>query len=799
MEEPLLPTPSLGDLIADTPKEWTPAGSPRGGTPVPDGRPRSGVARSSVSTSPKATLVQARPSSRPSSRPGSAVGRGSVTAQLQAVPTAEGSAKAVLSPRQPGSSLRLVTVAAEPSASQLAVATPHDLPAVLGRSMGQGGSGPGSPGAAGRAAHAHPSASPLGPGGGDPSSPSASSLGVGSGAGPFASGRRGALGPVGSQPSFGALSASLADLRVVAVQPPMGGPGAGAGAGAGSGAGLEGGVSSPSAAMAAAMFGGVFGAYGERSGGGGGGGSGLRTQSAGDPSGLSTYSGGGGGGPDPVAACLARYQMHQRIAVGFKHVVEDTRREAEEVEARMLAMSATRSASPGQQASWGEGREATFGGDLEPGAEAEAGPGGAQGPGRSVAQAPLHAAFHGAGPSGRGEQRPPAAEALPDPPHRNRFAPPQPAAARRPASAAPSADGALVAPAHAHAHAHAHSHSQGGGGGGGEGSGSGEDGRTSPPPDGQGPGGGEGPALRRSPSQVQGAYLSLPDGSFAGSAPLKAAPTQEGLLFERYNRRERADLPELQLRYLRPPGAIAPPQPRLLSKVPKPAAPPMRALPNGIPASRLERMSSRRRSRSPPRLYQPQPPDPRTDAVLLNAAAGLGRTAPGLFTLPPPGPGGPPGSPLLGPLAGTGAAGVAPSGPSVSASAGPGSPQGGPRSPKARAAAAAAAAAASDGGALAAYLAVATQPGSGEPLLDSNFYNVLSQHFRSSVMQQTQQLRSALNVNLPLVLGAMNCVNTAEHPGSTLTHGTGHGLGLGLGATGGAGGSRGSSVSGRRA
>lgn len=38
------------------------------------------------------------------------------------------------------------------------------------------------------------------------------------------------------------------------------------------------------------------------------------------------------------------------------------------------------------------------------------------------------------------------------------------------------------------------------------------------------------------------------------------------MLFERYNRHEqlRAELPDLQLRYLRPPGVTAPQQPRKL-------------------------------------------------------------------------------------------------------------------------------------------------------------------------------------------------------------------------------------------
>jgi hypothetical protein len=53
----------------------------------------------------------------------------------------------------------------------------------------------------------------------------------------------------------------------------------------------------------------------------------------------------------------------------------------------------------------------------------------------------------------------------------------------------------------------------------------------------------------RGPHPQQGAYLALPDGSFAGSAPMRGVPTTEGLLFEKYSRRTQAvDLPELQVR-----------------------------------------------------------------------------------------------------------------------------------------------------------------------------------------------------------------------------------------------------------
>ncbi len=64
--------------------------------------------------------------------------------------------------------------------------------------------------------------------------------------------------------------------------------------------------------------------------------------------------------------------------------------------------------------------------------------------------------------------------------------------------------------------------------------------------------------------------------------------------------------------------------------------------------------------------------------------------------------------------------------------------------------------------ALAQYLATPTAPGTGEPLLDKGFYDVLQQHFKSSLLQQTQQLRSRLNVSLPVVLQAMNCVGVEE-------------------------------------
>ncbi|KXZ50171.1 hypothetical protein GPECTOR_17g807 [Gonium pectorale] len=62
-----------------------------------------------------------------------------------------------------------------------------------------------------------------------------------------------------------------------------------------------------------------------------------------------------------------------------------------------------------------------------------------------------------------------------------------------------------------------------------------------------------------------GAYLALPAASFSGSAPFRSLPHTEGLAFERYTRRQAAeDLPEVQLRYIRPPGTVAPREPRML-------------------------------------------------------------------------------------------------------------------------------------------------------------------------------------------------------------------------------------------
>lgn len=117
-----------------------------------------------------------------------------------------------------------------------------------------------------------------------------------------------------------------------------------------------------------------------------------------------------------------------------------------------------------------------------------------------------------------------------------------------------------------------------------------------------------------------GAYLHYADASFAGSRPFKAATAakQEGLLYERYTSREAqqqqdkdsgsAALTSLQTRYLRPVKGTQPPikTTRMLT-LPKVPQPPMRALPNGVPVSRIEHHSARRGARSPPRYGSPQP------------------------------------------------------------------------------------------------------------------------------------------------------------------------------------------------
>ncbi|GIL58102.1 hypothetical protein Vafri_12956 [Volvox africanus] len=292
------------------------------------------------------------------------------------------------------------------------------------------------------------------------------------------------------------------------------------------------------------------------------------------------------------------------------------------------------------------------------------------------------------------------------------------------------------------------------------------------------------PIAPRGPHPQQGAYLALPDGSFAGSAPLRGIPTTEGLLFEKYTRKSQAvDLPELQLRYIRP-GIVAPREPRPLRQVPRQPPPPSRALPNGIPASRLERLSARRRDRSPPRLHpqhllqnltNPAELLKFTGAPVANIIPGSpGNTSPtGTFSGGNAATAAPPGGSMG--YGGGSATGLTAVGDGLLRSSalmnpGPAAPGGGPspgrtRSPGARATSAPSG---SEGGAgtLAQYLAVSTAGQSGEPLLDENFFEVLQQHFRSSMHAQTHQLRSQLNVNLPLVLGALNCVNVTDGTGA---------------------------------
>jgi hypothetical protein len=126
-----------------------------------------------------------------------------------------------------------------------------------------------------------------------------------------------------------------------------------------------------------------------------------------------------------------------------------------------------------------------------------------------------------------------AAARLPDPPTgRNRFAP----APQGPARRAHTADASGAADAIA----------------------------SSASPSGQRPASSGPPAPS---ARGQGAYLPFPDGSFAGSAPFRSAPTQEsGVLFERYGRRERAhELPEVQVRCALGAGAPAVEQARVCS------------------------------------------------------------------------------------------------------------------------------------------------------------------------------------------------------------------------------------------
>ncbi|KAG2428883.1 hypothetical protein HYH02_014206 [Chlamydomonas schloesseri] len=446
-------------------------------------------------------------------------------------------------------------------------------------------------------------------------------------------------------------------------------------------------------------------------GGYGTGGGGFGPPGPGPGPGAPSYCRGGRGGPaaaDRVDAYLARYQLHAAIRAGFRTRGDDVQRSVEDLEARLATMRSCSQSPPR------EGQAAT----AE--AEAAAAPAAAGSPpreGQSPQPSPPPNTAGGNGPRQPWPQSQPWSQSpptLPEPPGgRNRFT--LPPATGRPPSASlhrPSSASANGSPGRA-------SPTQGDTWTSGAASGS------------------AAAAAGATAAAGQGAYLALPDGSFAGTAPFKAAPTADGLLFERYNRHQRttADLPEVQLRYLRPPGVTAPQQPRMLARAPRQGQPPRRTLPNGIPASRIERLSARRRSRSPPKLYQTQPLPPRQDTVMLTGVPagadgdGGGMAADDLFRSTRP-----PGSPK-----GRGAAAAA-------------------------AAAAANAGAAEGGGALAQYLAVRTAPATGEPLLDENFYAVLQQHFKSSVQQQTQQLRAHLNVSLPVVLGAMNCVNVTDPP-----------------------------------
>ncbi|EFJ50046.1 hypothetical protein VOLCADRAFT_103999 [Volvox carteri f. nagariensis] len=283
---------------------------------------------------------------------------------------------------------------------------------------------------------------------------------------------------------------------------------------------------------------------------------------------------------------------------------------------------------------------------------------------------------------------------------------------------------------------------------------------------------------------------------FAGSPPLRGVPTTGGLLFERYTKKGAAtNLPELQRRAPRQPG------------------PPTRALPNGIPASRLERLSARRRDRSPPRYLQKQlilleqqlnnnnnSNNNNTSGELLRfTGAPISSSAdnkpPTSFNIHNSSlVGGPNGKLSAAAAGGSGAADLAAVGdgllrsPALSSPAGGGFGVNGPRAMSAPSTMSDA-----GGGALAQYLAVPTSSASGEPLLDENFYDVLQQHFRSSLYAQTQQLRSRLNVNLPLVLGALNCVNVTEpqpppRPSSSSLRRSGNADGGGGGGSSGGGG-----------
>ncbi|GIL78389.1 hypothetical protein Vretifemale_7804 [Volvox reticuliferus] len=321
---------------------------------------------------------------------------------------------------------------------------------------------------------------------------------------------------------------------------------------------------------------------------------------------------------DPVDAYLARYQMHQRIHDQFRVRHDQHFRTVQELGARIQAMTRGGAAGAGSWPSQGDGpMESGDTGAAE--GTTPLSPSGESSPPRhgtasSASTAYQHHHHH--------EQQ---QQQLPDHPlrPRNRFVPPSvathpsnssPTSASTPSPRGPpghrrpnSASSLSNCPSPARC-ASAQLLKSGLTGDGAEPS-------FGPSHGGGGVGGGNdvtisatapraSPIAPRGPHPQQGAYLALPDGSFAGSAPLRGVPITEGLLFEKYSRKSQAvDLPELQLRYIRP-GTVAPREPRPLRPVPRQPPPPTRALPNGIPASRLERLSARRRDRSPPRRHQ---------------------------------------------------------------------------------------------------------------------------------------------------------------------------------------------------
>ncbi|GLI66481.1 hypothetical protein VaNZ11_010325 [Volvox africanus] len=511
---------------------------------------------------------------------------------------------------------------------------------------------------------------------------------------------------------------------------------------------------------------------------------------------------------DPVDAYLARYQMHQRIKDQFRVRHDEHFRTVQELGARIQAMTKGVTAGAGKGPKHGDGPlEAREDGAAE--GTAPLSPSGDAYPPRHGTASSASIAYHQHHYHQHERQ-----QQLPDHPlrPRNRFVPQSAAtypSTNSPASASSNANPANASTSTASPRGPSDRHrpnsasslascpsptrcasaqllksgltgdgtepsfgpSCGGGGGGSGGNDVVAAAAAAPRAS---------PIAPRGPHPQQGAYLALPDGSFAGSAPLRGMPTTEGLLFEKYTRKSQAvDLPELQLRYIRP-GIVAPREPRQLRQVPRQPPPPSRALPNGIPASRLERLSARRRDRSPPRLHQQQilqhldnPAEllKFTGAPVASISPGSpGNTSPtGTFSR-----GNAPAAAAAGSSAGYGD-GLAAVGDGLLRSAslvtpGPAAPGGGgspgrTRSPGARAASAPSG---PEGGAgtLAQYLAVSTAGQSGEPLLDENFFEVLQQHFRSSMHAQTHQLRSQLNVNLPLVLGALNCVNVTDAAGA---------------------------------